>query len=442
MTSHFKKLASTSAVAIALAGTAVSAGAAVVSSASEALLIPLVVWSPGSVNNPGGPFRGYTPAVDTLIEVVIPSSVGFDDVPNIFTARHTTPTNVPTALTPADPDLLGPQAQLHWYWFNRRSVEQASGPVEVSPDDVVQLSWTELANGQFANEPGYMVIGNESARSGAAAVFSMFGNAWITGDIHIPTVFSPPGTVGVGFPLIGGSIPVLGMNDGADGPQVNNICAQPDWRDSVKYKGLSPCAVSPVVAGFRTNRSDGDYDLFAFDVALSNRLVPTIQVIWLDQNLGGPNPSNIVGPNSAYPGNTAKPNPIARVNVFDVDENACNTSLRLPNELNVVWIPPAFDIDPTNPLVPWDWPFLWTTIADPLCAPTNANPGALFNSGFVQYNMDEYIDTNVDKSESAAYAFSLKVDGGVVSDNAAEIPNTFVLMLESSLGHDLGTFKF
>jgi hypothetical protein len=413
-----------------MAGTALPASAAVVASASEALLVPLAVWSGGTP--PGGGF-GYTPAVDTLVEVVIPGSVGFDDVPNIYTAAHTTPTNVPTSLAPADPDLLvASTAAIHWYWFDVRSVEGANGKVPVSPNDVVQLSWTELANGQYENEPGYMVIGNESARSGDAAVFSMFGNAWITGAIHIPP---PTGDIGIGFPLIGGSIPVLGMNDGADGPLVNNICAQPTIFDSVTYKGQSPCAVSPLIPGFRTNRSDGVYDLFAFDVALSNRLVPTIQVIWFDHNL-----DNAAAIDARYPGNSAVPNPLARVEVFDTDETSCSTSIDLPNELNVVWIPPAFETD-EDTLLPWNRPFRWVTDNDLLCVASDTNPAALFSSGFVQYNMDEYIDTNVDRAESAAYAFSIKVDGGFVSDDAIPVPDTFVLMLESSLGHDLGTFK-
>jgi hypothetical protein len=428
-----------------MAGTALPASAAVVASASEALLVPLTVWSRGGYNDPNDPTQGYTPAVDTLIELVIPASVGFDDVPNIYTARHTTPTNIlPTALTPGDPDLNRnfisddlSTSYVHWYWFNKRSKHLLNGKVKVSMNDVVQLSWTELAGGAFNNEPGYMVIANDSAKNGSEAVFSMFGNAWITGAIHVDDLFRTEGAEGIGFPLIGGSIPVLGMNDGADGPIVGSQCPQPTIFDSVKYKGGVPCGVSPLIAGFRTNRSDGAYDLFAFDVTLSNRIVPTIQVIWFDQNL---NDRRAI--NAQYPGNLAVPNPLAQVEVYDVDENSCSTSINLPNELNVVWIPPAWE-DPDRPLHPWNQPFAWTTKTDRLCVASGEDVGLgpLFSSGFVQYKMDEYIDTNVDRAESAAYAFSIKVDGGWVSDNPLEIDDTFVMMLESSLGHDLGTFK-
>ena len=465
MTSRFKKLAAASAVTIGLAGVAVPASAAVLGGAAEAVLAPLVVWAGGSFNiaecnnqfpaPPPPPLLqciagGYTPAVDTLIEVWIPGSVGFDDIPNIYTARNTTPTNVPTALTPVDPDLLVPAtARIHWYWFDQRSVHQASESIPVTPDDVVQISWTEQANGQYENEPGYMVIANESARNGGSAAFSMFANAWLTGGLH----FDPPDgrgfPSGIGFPLIGASIPVLGMNDGIDGPNTpGNNCAQPTVLDSVKYRGGVPCAVSPLIAGFRTGRNDLQYDLFAWDVAMSNRLLPTIHVVWLDQNLAIPSALGLIpnqaGINQAYPGNTAFVSPTARVDVFDLDEVSCDTTIQLPNELNVIWIPPAFESD-ENSLLPWNQPFQWGTINDLLCVANAALPDALLTAGFVRYSIDEYIDSPPvppGRAQSSGFSFAIKIDGGFVSNDAGPLPDAFVLMLESSLGHDLGTFKF
>jgi hypothetical protein len=438
------------AVAIVAAGASVPAGAAVLGGAGEALLIPLVVWSGGDFNDPAcdgannifDPAQcdltlGYTPAVDTVIELWVPGAVGFDAIPNIYTATNTTPTWVPTALTPADPDLALPSGgMLHWFWFNKRSVSQASGFLPVTPNDVVQISWTEAANGQQENEPGYMVVVNETARSaGGQAVFSFFGNAWLTGAIH----FDPADNrnrIGIGFPLIGGTIPVLAMNDGIDGPNTpGNTCAQPTASDSVKYRGGTPCAVSPVIAGFRSNRSDGIYDFFAFDLAMSNRVLPTIQVIWVDHNLDDP-----AAINRAYPGNTAVVNPTALVDVFDLDELSCDTTVVLPNELNVLWIPPAYETNEAT-LFPWNQPFQWATINDLLCVVTDQNPQARFTSGFVRYKMAEYIDTNINQAQSAVFAFSLKVDGGVVNNDSGQFADALVLMLESSLGHDLGTFK-
>ena len=380
---------------------------------------------------------------DTVIEVWVPGSLGFDAIPNLYTAANTTPTNVPTAITPADPDLipspsaLATDSAIHWYWFDKRSVEKASGVIPVTANDAVQISWTEAANGSFQNQPGYMVIANQSARTGQAAKFSMFGNAWLTGAIS----FDPGnfGGSGVGFPLIGNSIPVLGMNDGVDGapaPGSTSNCAQPTAQDSVKYRGGRPCAVSPVIAGFRTNRSDGEFDLWAMDLALSNRLLPTIHVIWIDQNL-----DNERSIDASYPTNTATPNPQAFIDVYDLDELACNTTIKLPNELNVLWIPPAYLVPEAQEVVPFYEEFLWTTQVEPLCVVSDQNPDALFTSGFVQYKMDEYIDTDVNRAESSAFAFSIKVDGGFVSNDRIPVPNSFFAFLESAIGHDLGTFK-
>jgi hypothetical protein len=452
------------AVAIVAAGASVPAGAAVLGGAGEALLIPLVVWSGGDFNDPAcdgannifDPAQcdltlGYTPAVDTVIELWVPGSVGYDDIPNIYTARNTTPTwgaphfqaepggfiPADTQLTPADPQLLASaNPTLHWFWFDKYSVSQKSDYFPVTPNDVVQISWTEAANGQHENEPGYMVIVNESARRvNGEATFSFFGNAWLTGAIHLDPADNR-NNIGIGFPLIGGTIPVLAMNDGVDGPVTpGNTCAQPDALDSVKYRGGTPCAVSPLIAGFRSNRSDGVYDFFAFDLAMSNRLLPTIQVIWVDQNLGDP-----AAIKTAYPGNTALPNATALVDVFDLDELSCDTTLVLPDELNVVWIPPAYETNEAT-LYPWNQPFKWTTINDLLCVVTDKNPNARFTSGFVRYKMAEYIDTNVNKAQSAVFGFSLKIDGGVVNNDAGQFPDALVLLLESSLGHDLGTFK-
>jgi len=468
------------AVAIVLAGSSVPAGAAVLGGAGEALLIPLVVWSGGNFNDPkcdaylSGPNPvfppapadcnlglGYTPAVDTVVEVWIPASIGYDAIPNIYTASNTTPTwgpplnqakpngSIPTEtqMTPADPELLsqaGPA--IHWYWFDKRSQHLADRSVSVTPNDVVQLSWTELADGAFENSAGYMVIGNESAANGDAATFSIFGNAWITGALHF-TGAQDRNLLGVGFPLIGGSIPVLAMTDGVDGPDVGVKCAQPSADDSVKYHRGVPCAVSPLVSGFRTGRSDGDTDIFAWDMALSNRMLPTIQVIWMDHNLDS-------GPliNAAYPAqplaippfaaNTGSPTPLVQYEVFDLDELSCSSSVTLPNEVNALWIPPVYEHgDPLSAVDWWNQPFAWTSYTD-LCSVTDQNPMAPFTAGFVRYIMDEYIDNDINAAQSAGFAFSIKIDGMLVNNDSLNfVPEALVLMLETSLGHDLGTFK-
>ncbi len=92
--------------------------------------------------------------------------------------------------------------------------------------------------------------------------------------------------------------------------------------------------------------------------------------------------------------------------------------------------------------MPWNQPFKWTTINDLLCVVADqGNPKAPYTAGFVRYSLDEYIDTNVNKAQSAVFAFSIKMDGALVNNDAGSTPDALVLMLETSLGHDLGTFK-
>jgi len=465
MTTRLKKLALATAVTAGLAGASLPAHSMVLGAAGEALLVPLVVWSGGTYWVDGGTLtdqgipRGYTPAVDTIIEVLVPGSIGFDAVPNIFTAMHTTPTNTPTSLKPSDPDLaLYPGGSppndtgisvIHWYWFDKRSIERASDDIPVTADQVVQISWTQAAYGRFENEPGYMIIANESARTGNAAQFSMFGNAWLTGAFHFDPVErstdnNPDAAsqidFGIGFPMVGASIPVLPMSDGAD-----SSSEHPNAQDSVKYWGGSPAEASPVIAGMRTNRSDGQPDGFAFDLSLSDRRVPTIHVIWFDQNLNNQSEDGEPTISELYPTNTARISDRANTDTFDDQENSCNGTVTLPNELNVVWIPAAYETDPSD-LDFINEPFLWATQTQLYCVvadPTNTRglPYAAENRGFVQYRMREYLDTAVGFAESSMVAFSIKVDGALVSNDVGATPDAAVILLESALGHDLGTFK-
>jgi hypothetical protein len=446
------------AVAIGLAGASVPAGAAVLGGAGEALLVPLAVWSGGTLSNFTDPNNiHYTPAVDTLIEVWVPGAVGWDAVPNNFVAVHSTPTFSPTALSKdgfSDPDLQPPAAPaIHWYWFDQRSVEMSSGTIPVTPNDVVQISVTEIADGSFENVPGYFVIVNQDATDGSAATFSMFGNAWLTGAVHFtpPNPSSPQPSIdlGIGFPLIGGSIPVLAMNDGVDANPLDVIPGAtypvPTSGDSVKYSGGVPYGLSPLVSGFRSNRSDGTPDTAVFDLALSNRLVSTIQVVWVDHNLGDNASAGPFSIAELYPTNTGFVTPSVSLQVYDTDEQACNGSIQLPDELNVIWIPPAFERAVNGPWQFWNRPFEWATQTKVLCIPraNQADDSALSQAGFVQYKVHEYIDTNNDRPEAAMFGFSIKVDGGFVSNDGfdTDIPEAFVLMLETSLGHDRGTFK-
>ncbi len=380
MKTRFKQVALASAVTAAMGAASMPAHAIIEGAAGEALLVPFVVYSPTVAGTEG---------VNTLIEITIPSTVGFDTIPNVFTAPNTTPTNPGPTLFPPDADLV-PSNFIHWYFFDQYSVHRLNRAVKVTPDDMVLINWgDEIVNTNLVNEVGYLVIGTETARTGAAADFNMFGDAYLVS-----------GGQQLGF-TADAKIPVLPMSDGPDGPFGSPVTVQ----DQVKYRGGIPVAVSPLISGMRTNRSDGALDDgTVFDLTLSNRNFPTLHVVWLDVNLWDTDQE------------------IIPVDVFDTDERTCSSIVYVPWELNAIWIQPA------GPRVT---PPLWTTDEATLCLPTGADATG---QGFVRYQLPEYIDTNIDSPESAGVAFSIKY-----GTYGTALPN--ILPVETALGHERGTYK-
>jgi len=451
MNARFKRLTMAGAIALGLAGTGGSAGAAVLGGAGEALLVPLAVWSNGKFLFPdpatGFTAPAFTPAVDTIIELIVPAAVGSDEIPNKYTAPNTTPTNSPVTINPGA--VFGPNGTgtvtVNWYWFNKRSGPITDGSFRATADDVIQISLTDLAQGRAENQPGYILFADaEAAKPGGQATFSMFADAWLTGQLSADIIDIEGNFQGLGFPLIGGSIPVLAMPDGVDAaPYGFGTCPPPDGTDGVTYNTSGkPCAVVPVSSGFRTNFSDGFAQTFGFNLTLSNRLLPTMHVVWLDHNLD--NPAAI---KAQYPANLpTTTTPEIDVEVYDVDEVNCSDSVPLPNEVNVIWIPPAYLTEAEAAVIPFYQPFLWTTGSKVLCVPgfdPNGPPQlinpALFNSGFVQYSIPEYLDTGTATDRAAGFAFSIKIDGGFTRSRPGIYTN-FYALFETAVGHDLGLF--
>ena len=380
MNPNFKKLALAASITAGLGAASLPANAIVVGAAGEALLVPLVVH--------GGDQAG---ASNTYINVTVPGTVGFDGVPNDLTAPWTTPTNPGPTLFP-DSEALEGGNEIHWYWFDQESKHQLNGQAPVTADDVVTIDWLEASDGDFAGQPGYMVIGTEQARTRAAADFAMFGEAWL--ELYDP--FFGIGTLA--------PIPVLPMADGADGASDS----RPTRLDNVKYFGNGiPRAVSPLISGMRTNRSDGLSDDFTvFNLALGDRNFPSVHIVWLDTNLGGAGGG-------------------LGVNVFDSDERVCSDAVDLPDELNVIWIPDVWGTAAESPIGP-------DVQVQDYCLPD----GATFSRdaeapGFVTYFLPEYIDNNIDAPESAGVAFSIHMDWDANDQ----------LRFTSSVGQERGTYK-
>jgi hypothetical protein len=349
MNKRFQKIAISTAVTAALASVSLPSQAIVVGNAGEALLVPLVMHDAGATG------------LNTLIEIEIPASVGWEDVANIYTARHVTPTNPNLALNPPDPDIN----TLHWFFFDKYSEHKVNDDIPVTPDDIVQINWLDVSGGAFPG-PGYMVITNEIGfLTGAGAQFSMFGNAWLVNNLGLEA-----------------SIPVLPLTDDDDG-----VNARPTPNDNVIYgpngTGGIVTQVSPLISGIRTTYSDGDLgDYTVFDMALSSQGLATYQVIWADQNIGNSN---------------------VWVEVYDTEENSCSSGVPVWDEVNIIKIAGGEDVD-----IPW------TSTYTP-CTPA----GATGADGFISYRLPEYQDRGTGSAETAIVAFSIvsKVIGNGAKNN-------------------------
>jgi hypothetical protein len=392
---NFRKLALASGVAVALSGVSLPSHAIIEGDPGEALLVPFVLYDSVS-------------SVNTLVEVTVPSAVGRDVIPNEFTAPNTTPTNIP-ATEVADPD-LGPigafTAGIHIYFFDEESVEQLNTDLPTSPDDFILINWGDLVariRPSLNGTKGYMIVTNEKDAGTwqEEAEFSMFGDAYM--------VFP----AGVGF--IDAKIPVLPMSDGeddtGDAPEIGN--------EVVFNQNGGIAAASPLAAGMRTNIVDGvvggHYTLF--DLTMSNRFLPTLHVIWVDDNIGQSNTSY----------------------VFNDQEQDCSVTLPIENELNVYWTSPVH----YHPLAPD-----WVDAAIELCYPEgflnfpNIVDSDIFYPGFVRFQIDEYApEAQSGLATSSAVAFSIQMQVDIIDnehENVVFVPQ--LLPIETALGHQRGKF--
>jgi len=454
-----KKLLLASGVATALAAASMPSYAIIEGAAGEALLVPFVLYS-----NPVGDLSILDinePSINTIITVTTPSAIGRDTIPNFFTAPNTTPTNPgPPVTSKTDADLTRVTSgderdyvnELHVYFFDAKSTERLNFTVPTSADDLTLINWgdvVERKKSTLNGVKGYIVITNDKESWGwnEAARFNMFGDAFMIWPTNIG--------------LIDTKIPVLPMSDGADDVDVD----VPSTVNNVIHDSEGAViAASPLTSGMRTNLSNGvagDYTLF--DLTMSNRIAPTIHVIWVDQNI---NQSN-----TSY--------------VFNDVEQDCSEDLPIANELNVYWtsietlwpgakclVDPITGepfmqkdiqdeedggtgpngVDESKLCVPGLLPKLgWLDVVAELCYPESdivigldSIKSDIFYPGFVRFRINEYIDTNKGTPDSAAVAFSIQLQIDVLDAERRNLIDfnvlPTVLPVETALGHERGQF--
>jgi hypothetical protein len=354
-----KKTALAASITVALAGVSLPASSAILGTAAEGLLVPVFT-------------HGLLILDDTVVQVTTPANIGFDGVPNNFTAPNTTPSSAePTldAVYAAYKDGSGnsKSSAINWFWFDEYSDKKYDGSKPVTADDVTELRASVIVPGA-KNRLGYLVVASAAAKANpnGGANISMFGRAWAELDESRP----PDGVIEDRVEL-----PVLGLTDGPD-----NGLKMPTKQDNIKYAGVAQAPiVSPLVTGIRTNVSN---DTLAaqtvFDLEIAAAGLNAVHMIWLDQNraLKGSNFEEACEVPAA-PGSIGG-------YIFDTEEKKQSWGDCVPWELSKIWVE-------TN-------------------KEQGDFPGVnLANGGFIQYILPEYQDDPAlgDGPQSAGYAFAL-----------------------------------
>lgn len=405
MKKRFQKLAVATAVTAAMAGLSLPAQAKVTGIAGEALLVPLVIWDDDRPN------PGFD--LNTLIEIEVPASIGWEAVANTWTAMHSTPTFDPLKGVDNFDKAVWTEVvaggnttwvnKIHWFVYDKYSQEVANDEFKITPDDVYQINFRDLMGGDGEGVPFYMVFVNEGSYQNPAqgAKFSMFGDAWL--------VNGPNGNMQI-------QIPVLPMNDGPD------TTAYPVFADNVVYPGGGFPLVSPFAAGNLMNYANGEFGgVSVFDVPLSTPNDVTYHVLWRDMNWPYLDPTTgLVRVILGDPDMNPNASPVVNLEIYDSEERACSDTIELENELEIIcWDPTGGKGDTecgwTKGLLPSTVEKLATCWTDE----TNAN-------GFVSYRFPEWIDRNSKSPETAGLMFSIMSRTiGVGTDN--DIANELAL---------------
>jgi hypothetical protein len=429
-----KQLALTASVGAGLLAASLPSQAIIVGAAGEAYLIPLVIYQS---NGPG--------KVNTLIQITVPGSMGEETIPNDFTALNVGAYNCekdaagvclePPSLFPSTVDVTDEdpvdENYIHWAFFDEESKHVCNNEEPITPDDFAGINWGKLVENGNCNAvdgrdvdglKGYMVLSNLSSyrNNNAEPQFAFFADAYLVtnGDDGLSPQW---GTVAA-------KIPTLPMSDGPDATP----CV-PTPADSVCYSG-DQIDASPLIAGMRTNRSDGVRSTVYWDLTLSTRTQPTMHVVWMDRNFVG----NRVYDDPSQEGQEV-PIKISRSAVFDSHEESCSGPAPKLTELTTIWIEPLCNDDPSacSSQPKPSWATYTVKACDPVL-PNDDNRASPFATqdvpGFILYGMEEPVDNDIDAPESAGVAFAIQFN--TVIDDVT--PN--VIPVETAFGHERGLF--
>jgi hypothetical protein len=400
MKTNFKKLALAGSVA-ALAGASIPAHAIIMGAPGEAALVPYATYL-----NQGG-----VTTMNTLVRITTPAQLGSDVIMNCYTAPHVSPGNAPAgnncnnvntySQTPAE---VSKTAAYHWFFLDQRSVHRLNGTFTASGDDTTLIDWAVAAGGnQLNGVVGYLLITTEAGAQGQAANFAFTAEAYLTYDVGLNPV------PGINNEVVA-MIPTLAMSDGADAgataPTLDNNVVE--W-----IGGTLALEASPLVTGERTIWANGVLNNYVYDLPVANNReegnTGTISVVWNDRNAAAWN--NML----AYR--------------FNNQEESCSGQISLPDELNVVYIPPTVVAGAKAETPFTGFPGKWSSLkmVDPYTTSASDEAGA--SAAYVTEVCRAPGDA---PAPTAAYAEDAFINGGFIKMIAVEPADDATFSLEGS----------
>jgi hypothetical protein len=286
---NFRKIGVAAAVASAL-GASGAANAVLLGAPGDALLIPYV-----AIDDTAG--------INTTIGVTVASNARINaaQFADLSVPAPNHPPGVGTLSVPKS-DSLGcgrSGAQIHWYFFDSRSVEVANEKVAVTCEDYVRLDWNFLTEEKFPsarNVTGYMVITDAAAGPNTKSEMILYGSAAVIRGNWASMAYIPV-------------LPLVDSRDGTPG-------------DEVTYASEDFIAnVNPVTAGMLLPSADTNpRAAFSLRYYLGPELSgDTTMVLWFPDN------------NSADRGAQS-------ILVYDADQRHVSARTSIPCELNVLTV--------------------------------------------------------------------------------------------------------
>jgi len=300
MKPNFKKVMSQTAISVGLVLGSMSAHAVISTVPAPAQLIPLFGYTDEGERMDAQGGRHHRDGVNSYVRVVVPKSVGLDTVIQLFGPPPLTPnpvdgTDIPQyGVNPALEDSA--TAKVHWIFLDKNSDEVRNGDFPVTPDDAMEFSAKKLPKTSAgfrpsipANQWGYLLLVNETAKNGGDPLFVFSADAWLIAESD----------VGLPIPV---QLPVLPLTDTKD-PAGSNVVKVPTLTNNVVelfpnktspnlptgYPYGNGAIASPIVSAIRVAVAGQDW-IRTLDIPMQDKtgkgFVDKYFVAWSSQNNG------------------------------------------------------------------------------------------------------------------------------------------------------------